>query len=208
MVISLIHPSWGRPIKGYNTAQKWIDQAGVKVEHIFSLDDSDDSAKSYKALDKLIIRNNRSVVQATNRGAEIATGDVLVYLSDDFNCFNNWGVTLTAICQNYHGEYLIKVHDGLQRFEAEVLTIPIMSRALYQSLGYLYHPAYLSMWVDVDLFFTCQQRGVIKNHREICFEHEHYSVGKMKQDDTNRRSDANWNQGKQVLQMRKREGFK
>ncbi len=208
MVISLIHPSWGRPVKGYDTAKKWIDQAGVKVEHIFSLDDSDAYAQSYKILDKLIIRNNRSVVQAANRAAEIATGEILIYLSDDFNCFPNWGVTIEAICQHYQGEYLIKVHDGLQRFEAEVLTIPIMSKYLYKSLGYFYHPSYLSMWVDVDLYHTCKNRGVIKNHREVTFEHQHYSVGKMKQDETNRRSDANWNQGKQVLQMRQREGFK
>lgn len=189
------------------TANKWIAEAGVPVEHIFSLDFSDPQVDQYKAIDKLIKNENRSVVDATNKACAHAGGDVLVYLSDDFDCFPNWGVELLKVCSRYSGEYLIKVHDGLQEFRAEVLTIPIMSKELYKALGYFWHPAYLSMWVDVDLYHTCQQRGAIKFHNELTFQHNHYCNHKSERDETYNRSDANWNQGKQVYNMRRNQGF-
>jgi glycosyltransferase involved in cell wall biosynthesis len=207
MVISLVHPSRGRPEKAYITANNWIRLAGgCALEHIFSLDSSDPFVNEYKAIDKVIINDNDCVVQATNHGASVATGDILIYLSDDFECPNNWAETIKAL--PYSGEFMIKAHDGLQDFRSQVLTIPIMSKALYQKLGYFFYPEYKSMWVDVDLFHVCERLGVIKYHRELLFQHNHYCNGKSTKDDTYRRSDGYWNQGKEVYNRRERKGFK
>lgn len=215
MKISLLHPSRGRPLKAVMTAEKWITEAGVQVEHIFSLDESDRYHKAYKTIDKLIVNPNDCVVQATNHAAAASTGDVLIYLSDDFDCFHNWGRTLTEICSRYSGEYMVKVDDGLQKFENTVLTIPIMSRPLYERLGYFFHPDYKSMWVDVDLYYTCARMRprdsdgqILKFHKEVRFQHNHYSNGKSKKDETYTRSDGFWNQGKEVLARRRAEHFR
>lgn len=219
-MISLIHPSRGRPLKARITADKWIYEAGVPVEHIFSLDLSDPHHKAYsqpKAFSgQMLINDNDCVVQAVNHAAKVATGDVLIYLSDDFDCFPNWGKVITEICSRYQGEFMVKVDDGLQKFDNAVLTIPIMSRGLYQRLGYFFHPSYKSMWVDVDLYMTCDRLrpldfnngSVIKLHPEICFQHNHYSNGKTKKDETYARSDANWEQGKQALAKRRDERYR
>ena len=214
-MITLIHPSRGRPVQAYRTAVKWIQQAGVPVEHILSAD-SDDLLSAYMKMfplgnkGQIIVNPNSCVVEAANKAAAVANGDLIIYLSDDFDCFENWGIKLNEIALRYQGEYLIKVHDGLQVFENAVLTIPIMSRELYQRLGYFFHPKYKSMWVDVDLYETCRRRNVIKYHPEILFQHNHYSNsnGKVKKDETYQRSDANWNQGKEILRMRRRENFR
>lgn len=208
MVISLIHPSRGRPDKAHITAKKWLLAAGgCAVEHIFSLDRSDPFVEQYAAHDKLIINDNDCVVQATNHAAAAATGDLLIYLSDDFECPINWGETVKSIASRYSGEYMIRAHDGLQKFEAEVLTIPMMSKALYHKLGYFFYPEYKSMWVDVDLYHVCNRMGVIKWHRELLFQHNHYCNGKSKRDDTYNRSEAHWDQGKEVYARRQRRGF-
>lgn len=216
MTLSLVHPSRGRPLKAVMTAEKWITEAGVQVEHIFSLDESDRYHRAYKRIDKLLVNPNDCVVQATNHAAAASTGDVLIYLSDDFDCFPNWGRTITEICSRYTGEYMVKVDDGLQKFENTVLTVPIMSRALYQRLGYFFHPSYKSMWVDVDLYYTCARLrpidgiggSILKFHKEVRFQHNHYSNGKTKKDETYTRSDGFWNQGKEVLAQRRAEHFK
>lgn len=208
MVISLLHPSRGRPVKAYETARKWIEQAGCDVEHIFSLDNSDHERGRYSPHDKMTINDNNCVVQATNIAAQVSKGDLLLYLSDDFDAFNGWGKKIIEIASKYEGMYMIKVDDGLQRFDNAVLTVPIMSRPLYERLGYFFHPHYKSMWVDVDLFHTCDILGVIKYHPEVKFMHNHYSNGKAKKDATYERSDGFWNQGKDVLRVRKMEGFK
>jgi hypothetical protein len=88
-----------------------------------------------------------------------------------------------------------------------VLTIPIMNRQLYERLGYFWHHEYKSMHVDVDLFYTCQKIGAIKNCEYLKFPHEHPANGKAPDDETYRRSAANWNQGLEVFNRRKALGF-
>ena len=207
MLISLIHPSYGRPEKALATAQNWIRNAGVPVEHIFSLDSGDPMVNYYVNADSTIINNNDCVVQAVNQAAFKAKGDILIYLSDDFDCFEGWAVEIIRIASQYTGEYMIKVSDGLQEFSNQVLTIPIMSRQLYQRLGYFFYPEYKSMWVDVDLYYVCHRMGVIMPHKEILFQHNHYCNGRSKRDDTYNRSDAHFNSGKIIYQRRMRQGF-
>lgn len=210
MMISLLHPSRGRPEKAFITANNWMREAGgVAVEHIFSLDKDDPLLSGYNPVHKgrIIVNDNDCVVQATNHAAKEAKGDVLIYLSDDFDCFPLWGEQLKNIINLYQGEFMIKVHDGLQDFYAKVLTIPIMSRPLYNKLGYFFHPDYKSMWVDVDLYEVCDRMGVIKPHREIVFQHNHYCNGKSKRDETYNRSDAHFETGRRIYHRRRATNF-
>jgi glycosyltransferase involved in cell wall biosynthesis len=209
MKISLLHPSRGRPEKSFNNSKEWIEKAGCNVELIVSVDSSDNlvSEYLYKYDTCVVVRHNSSVVEATNHAAKVATGDILLYLSDDFKCFDNWGL---AVLKEFEGEsrpLLLKVDDCLQKFTVPVLTIPIMNRQLYERLGYFWHPEYKSMHVDVDLFYTCQKIGAIKNCEYLKFPHEHPANGKSPDDDTYRRSAANWNQGLEVFNRRKALGF-
>lgn len=206
-MISLLHPSRSRPEKAYATARKWLDNAGCDVEHILSLDESDPFVGDYKLPFQVIVNNNNSVVEATNKAAKVAKGDILLYLSDDFDCFPNWGPVVLKEFENENRPLLVKVDDCLQKFDVAVLTIPIMNRALYQRLGYFWFPQYRSMFVDEDLFWTCGKLGAIKNAEHIKFEHKHVSVGKAQDDDTYRNSAKNWDQGKQTFALRKLAGF-
>lgn len=214
MKISIIHPSRGRARKSHSTALAWREQAGegVDLELILSIDRNDPSGDRYKlyhraTADKIVHEQNDCVVQATNKAADVATGDILLYLSDDFNCFPNWGHAVLKEFEGVTKPRLIKVDDCLQKFNVGVLTIPIMNRPLYEKLGYFFHPAYKSMHVDVDLFETCKRLGVIKYCPEIKFEHCHVSAGKSPDDDTYRRSARNWDQGLEVIKKRRKEHF-
>lgn len=224
-LISLLHPSRGRPEKSLETAIDWITKAGVKVELIISLDESDPSYKQYEKSymnfhllqeadncpyyggHKDICNNNTCVVQATNHAAKEATGDILIYLSDDFKCPDNWGQLILKEFENENRPLLIKVDDCLQKFDVAVLTIPIMNRALYERLGYFWHPEYKSMHVDVDLYWTARKLGALKFCPQLKFPHEHPANGKAPDDETYRRSAANWDQGLRVFKKRQSEGF-
>lgn len=226
MTISLIHPSRGRPQKAYETAKKWIESAGVDVEYILSLDSSDPSdynifppimqglytpihanGKKEDVFPSIIVNDNTSVVQATNVAAKQATGDILLYLSDDFDCFPDWGVAIEKAVKDFPPMWLLKVDDCLQRFDVAVLTIPIMSRPLYERLGYFWHPEYKSMFCDEHLYWVCHRMGVIRNAEHLKFKHNHVSVGLAQDDETYRRSAANWDQGKALFAKHKAAGF-
>lgn len=208
-MITLLHPSRGRPKKAYDTAKQWIEKAGVDVEYILSIDNDDPEYKNYwdskviHDMGKYILHNdNTSVVEATNRAAKESTGDILVYLSDDFECFDNWGPAVLKEFEGVTNPLLIKVDDGLQDFIVPVLTIPIMNRALYNRLGYFWHPEYKSMFVDEDLYWTSRKLSALKYCPHLKFQHNHVSIGRAKDDDTYRRSAANWNQGKELFKKR------
>ena len=133
MKISLIHPSRGRADKSFSITKKWIENSGVELELVLSLDKSDRSINDYylNYLDVagiMAVNDNTSVVEATNKAAERATGDILIYLSDDFDCPPNWGLSVLKEFEGEDRPLLLKVHDNLQDFNARVLTIPIMNR--------------------------------------------------------------------------------
>lgn len=217
MVISLIHPSRGRPEKAYKTAKEWIDRAGIDVEYILSLDYSDDLER-YMEASKFVfntasgknfcfINDNTSVVEATNNAVQYSTGDILIYLSDDFKCPDNWGQLIIEQFQGVTTPMLLKVDDCLQNFGVRVLTIPIMNRQLYEKLGYFFHPGYKSMFCDTDLYEVCDKNKWIKFVPQLKFPHEHVCNGKAPDDETYRRSSANWNQGQEFFKQRKAAGF-
>jgi hypothetical protein len=209
-LISLIHPSRGRPQKSLETSREWIYKAGCEVELLLSVDNDDPSIKEYlrKTFANLVVPgDNKSVVGATNRAAKFARANVLVYLSDDFKCPENWGQLILNEFENEDRPLLIKVDDCLQKFNVPVLTIPIMNRALYERLGYFWHPSYKSMFVDEDLYWTAHKLGALKNCEHLKFPHEHCSLGRCENDETYQRSAANWDSGKAFYHERKQAGF-
>jgi hypothetical protein len=217
MKISLIHPSRSRPEKAKETYEYWMSKSSGfnEIEHILSLDFNDPRETEYEVFgpySRITIDHNNSVVEATNQAAKIATGDILIYLSDDFKCPDNWDEKIRSLfafatMQPKNMPALLKVDDCLQQFNVCVLTIPIMNRELYEKLGYFWHPAYKSMFVDEDLFWTCTNNNWMMYAPELQFPHEHCSIGKAERDETYIRSEANWNQGKEVFEKRRLEGF-
>lgn len=218
MTISLIHPSRGRPEKATQNYNEWIDKAGCIVEHVLSVDTSDDHLAYFRlhkpypdkpdgSYSRLYANDNSSVVEATNHAAKESDGDILIYLSDDFKCPHHWGTLILKEFEGVTEPMLLKVDDCLQNFGVPVLTIPIMNRALYEKLGYFFHPGYKSMFVDEDLYWTAKKLNALKLAPHLKFPHEHVSIGKAENDETYKRSAANWDQGQEFFKQRKAAGF-
>lgn len=220
MKISLIHPTRGRAIKSLATISTWLDRAHTpaNIEVIVSVDSDDPQLAAYRVQYdpthrgsynyKLVISDNKSVVEATNKAAAVATGKIFIYVSDDFECPWNWDIAITEQFQHEGGRpLLVKVDDCLQKFDVAVLTIPIMNRALYETLGYFWHPAYKSMFVDEDLYWTVRKLGGLKFAPGLKFPHNHVSIGKAPMDATYQNSAKNWDSGKAMFATRKAAGF-
>lgn len=208
-MISLIHPSRGRARLAYDRYSEWIMMADdYRIEYIVSIDNDDPQAELYEDSFVNVVRNDtNNVVAATNKAAKETEGDILIYVSDDFSCPNGWDTLVEKEFEGVTEPMLLKVDDCLQGFDVRVLTIPIMNRALYEKLGYFWHPEYKSMFVDEDLWWTCRNNGWLKKAPHLKFPHNHHSLGKCENDGTYRRSEANWNQGKAVFARRKAAGF-
>jgi len=211
---SLIHPTRKRPHYAWLCINMWAKLMSPHndLEYVLSLDCDD--AKSYLGMlaglagtlpFKVTIGDNRNVVQALNRGAAVSTGDVLVYLSDDFECPENWDNVIQRAVKKQE-DWVLHVHDGIQDKTA---TISILSREYYKRHGRIYHPDYMSMFVDNDFTEEARAEKKLIRRMDITFKHNHYSKGGVPYDETyaKENSPEAWAVGERVFNQRAADGF-
>lgn len=202
--ISILHPTRSRPDKSRETVQKWRKLAGVETELIVSVDEDDPCLSSYKLIyPDLLISKNRSAVDAVNNAAAQATGRIMVVLSDDTDCPQNWGATILRATKGKR-DFVLKVFDGLQSW---IVTQPIIDRQYYERFGYVYNPNYKHQFVDTEFTHIADILQAIIWRNDILFPHKHYSVTRQRPDAVNRRADATWEEGKRTYIRRCRQKF-
>jgi hypothetical protein len=211
MMFSLVHSSRGRAAGAEEAVREWAaKRSGLhQYEHILSLD-MDDEIRDYEVIVakyglRSTVNVNRTMVEAANRGAAVAAGDVIVVVSDDFGCPDQWDVRLSAVIGGRARAALL-VHDGI---DGRIMTLPILTRAYYSELGHVYHPAYRSMYADDDLTEVALRDRALIDARHLTFPHRHHSVGLSAEDMTYARQDSGraWWHGWRVFQKRRIEAF-
>lgn len=220
MKISIIHPSRNRPKEAFETACKWRDNADLGFEYILSLDNDDNALSDYlKLFDnfgntaKGCTYDNKSAIEAINKAAKIATGDLLIVISDDFDCFPHWDTLLISAIHwdaeklfmqiDRKTDFIVKTQDGLQK---TLITLPIMDRIYYERFGYIYHPDYVHMFSDQEMTAVGHMLGKIITV-DLEFNHLHYTTGKSAYDEINRKNDATWSQGEALFNERLKTNF-
>lgn len=219
MRISIIHPSRSRPQQAAATAKKWLSSAKDldSIQYILSIDLDDASQKDYQSLFTLDVlkeskyaprhmvcerNNNQSAIQAINQAATVASGDLLIVVSDDFDCPYHWDEALrTALAGK--SDYIVKTDDGLQPW---IITLPIMDRVYYERFGYVYNPIYRHMWSDTEM--TAVGHMLDKIIRlPITFPHNHYTTGRTPKDEVNVKADSSMAGGRQIFMERLKYNF-
>lgn len=203
-MITLIHPSRNRPEMAHKQYKNWIAKSTgvIEIEHILSIDLDEPQADKYKELftDSLIVQTNPSdgyVVGATNEGAKYATGDILIYFSDDFDCPQHWDFYVT---QRLKDKVLTALHveDDYSHFR-NLFTIPIITRDLYDKWGFFWHPDFKSMFCDNFMWEQVKREGKILKAKDLIFTHHHHDLKRAEKDETYTRSGAQYHAGRDVF---------
>lgn len=194
---SLVHASRGRPVLCPQTAKEWISKASKvnPLEYILSLDDDDapNYARVIEELRPLVdlkikVAPNSCMVQAVNAATPLATGDIIIFVPDDMGCPERWDASLLDRLASSKfkigDEFCFFVRDGIHADPYELQTHPYVSKALYKRLGYLYHPAYISVYADNDFTAVTKGLGCIVDATDLLFEHRHPMAGKAPWDAT------------------------
>lgn len=204
-MISLIHPSRSRHEAAVIAANKWSRRAGTEIQYILSIDADDPDIEGYQKYfprTEISAVFNRSAIDAINKAARLCTGDIIVVMSDDFDCPENWAIKLLEATEG-KTDWIAKTPDGIQNW---IITLPIMDRIYYQRFEYVYYPEFRHMFCDTEM--TCVadllQRKITL---DIPFKHNHYSTGATKKDSINERADATWGQGEALFIERARKNF-
>lgn len=204
MEISLLHPTFGRPEKSKNTTQKWLEKAGCEVELIVCLSVGDLKFNTYKSIypNALEVKKN-TAVDAINECASKATGRIMIVLSDDTDCPDNWGPQLLKSVEGKE-DFVLKVDDGIQPW---IVTMPVIDRTYYNRFNYIYHPEYKHLFCDTEFTHVADcLKKIIVDH-DLKFPHRHYSITKERRDDTNRKCDSTWDHGKALYMRRAKSCF-
>lgn len=204
MKISVIHPSRNRPQQAVLTAIKWMGMADNpdNIEYIMMCDFSDSEIAEYskqfngryKKSPSIYCEDNHSAIEAINNAARLATGDLLVVISDDFDTFFGWDTLLLKELKG-KSDFLLKTQDGIQK---TLVTLPIMDRSYYNRFGYIYHPDYQHMGCDVELTAVAMMTGRLIPS-QLQFPHNHYSTGKTVKDTINEKNDLTYAHGDMIL---------
>lgn len=214
MKFSLIHPSRHRLVRCEEAIKNWTNNfmmsTGDTYEYILSCDTSDSSLDGYRHLANkyganITINDNTCCVEAVNSGAKIATGDILILVSDDFMSFYGWNIALKEF---YIPEtpQIFQVFDGITK---DIITIPIMTKEAYKALGYIYYPEYKSMFADNDLRLEAERLGFLVDATILLFQHKHWSNNMAEKDEQylHQEKPENWKIGSEIFERRKKELF-
>lgn len=206
-LISLLHPSRGRPEKSFQTLKKWgraLSCEGERPEVIVSVDMDDTCLNAYINLhgNRVIVNHNRSAIDAINNAAQVCTGDIIIVVSDDTDCPDDWN---SKIIEATHSktDWIAKTPDGIQKW---IITMPIMDRAYYNRFGYIYYPEYLHMFCDTEITCVADLTGR-KIEIDVPFLHNHYSTGKSVKDAVSDKADKTWSQGEKLFIERYKRNF-
>jgi hypothetical protein len=207
--ISLIHPSRNRPKQAEATINKWLSSAYDKtqIEYILSVDKNDNDLSRYREIGKqngtyVLTSRNKSAIEAINNAAKVSTSNLIVVVSDDFDCPEHWDEKLLKEVEGKEDFYL-KTKDGIQDF---IITMPVLDRKCYERFGYVYFEGYSHLFCDTEMAAVGHMTGRTI-YSDLFFEHCHYSVKKSKKDAINLKNDKTWGQGKRLFYKRKSINF-
>ena len=204
-MISIIHPSRGRPNIAYDVAMKWISNAGCDVQYLLSLDRSDEQVLEYRGRfgngKDILVNDNQSAIEAINKAAFCAVGDIIIQIADDFQCFPNWGNKIEEMMKG-KADWILKTQDGIQPW---IITLPIMDHIYYERFGYIYNPAYKHAWSDTELTCVAELTNC-KWKSSMLFRHLNEGTTKIV-DAISKKNDATFEEGKALFIDRKKNKF-
>lgn len=200
MKISIIHPSRSRPEIAHGVIRNWISKCCGRheLEWILSIDVDDPRQKEYhrvlldfaiSSIVEIHTSVNRSAIDAINNAATLATGDILIVVSDDFDCPENWDELIVKAAAG-RTDWIMKTQDGTQGW---IITLPIMDRVYYNRFGYIYYPEFLHMFSDTHMTCVADLLGR-KITADIHFQHNNGIKDKVAE-----RANATWAQGEKLF---------
>lgn len=232
-LFSILHPS-ARPDAWRKVYDDWMGKCvdPSQVEYVLCADERwGFDGRSPKIQGHVPFENLRMVwntgrrcyVDAVATAAKAATGQILIVIADDQFACDGWDEELKSVLalrsmrsprneMSNSPEFVVEVSTGTpDEHDRGIFVMPIVSRARYERLGYLFYPEYESMYADNDLCSHARQDGVVIDARHLIFPHKHFLFTPGVQEDEAYRAQNRrqaYIAGDFILGCRHRAGFK
>jgi hypothetical protein len=187
-ILSLLHATRGTPERALATRKTWLDRAddADHVEHIFGIQSDDlESIKAFAAAEVYWSCTTpppawaSSSVANWNICAEFSTGHILVVIADDLTPPQGWDTKLRKL-PDPETKWSCYVPDSLR--QDGLMCHPVVSRALYNKRGYVFHPDFYGVFCDNDFSVRTQLEAPIYSVRDLEWQHAHPTNGSRESD--------------------------
>ena len=173
--ISLLHATRNTPQRALATKKIWLERATnpENVEHIFGIQ-SDDISPTNKSWERALTVPPpdwaSSSVANWNAAAAISSGDILVVIADDLIPPQGWDDELQKLPAGTE-EWACYVPDSLR--DDGLMCHPVLSRALYNTRGYVFHPSYYGVFCDNDFTTRTLLEAHVLQVKRLKWQHDH-----------------------------------
>lgn len=207
--------SRNRPVRLYkviDTIHKLSTDDNYTI--VIKVDNDDPQASLYTLDHPRVIWKwgaSESKIHAINRDIPGGNWDILVNVSDD-TVFTKYG--FDAIIRSHCGpdDFLLfpepfvktQVTRGWNDY---IAVMSVIGRKYYERDGYVYNPAYKSLWCDNEATEVARMRGRCKNIDHDIFYHAHPAAGYPTMDAQYKHTDSFYYEDKATYERRKGEGF-
>lgn len=163
-------PSRGRPDRFFETLDACVNNMQDRENYLVSVTlDRDDVLMNTPEIEQRVLAYpnteigwglSDSKIHAINRSMPDYDFDILLVMSDDmFFKFYGWDV---IIRQAFEGNFDQYIHIPDNDAKDILATMYIAGKDFYRDRGYIYHPAYLSLFCDTELQEVAQKLGKYK----------------------------------------------
>lgn len=188
MKLTYSFPSRNRPVKFFAALDNIRSMSASDNYEVIAKLDVDDIKFTDRFKQRLeqypevIVKwgRSKSKVHAVNRDLEGMTGEILLCHSDDM-VFIRKGFDDFVREQFNKFDGLLHLPDGYAG--ARVCTYSIMHVNYYKRFGYIYNPAYVSLWCDNEATVVAKMLNKYKYVNEQYFQHEHPVLGHVPKDE-------------------------
>ena len=169
-----------------------------------------ESLKSKGIASQVVIQPDMpgTCVKGWNAAAKKASGKVIMAISDDFYPIRSWDDRILAVSDKdwINRRHVVMVNDG---YVKDLCTLPIVTKARHDELGYLFYPGYKSMYCDTELTYHAIQDGIMIKALHLVFSHYHPDNNMRMKDvvDMNHSNPERYKSGQSLFEYRKSTGF-
>jgi len=185
--ITLLHATRATPERALKTKSIWLKRASnpQNVEHIFGIQADDKSSFDLLKNENIAITSPppkwaSSSVSNWNAAAALSTGDILVVIADDLTPPDGWDEQLQKLPEG-NKKWACYVPDTFR--DDGLMCHPVLSRALYNKRGYIFHPNYYGVFCDNDFSARSLLEATILQVTGLKWQHDHPMNGTRESDD-------------------------
>lgn len=179
--MSLLHATYHRPGGPLPVVDAWAEAAHSPelVEHVVALDDDDQLALEATASSLRVVSPASEQITAVrnwNAAAAVASGDILIVISDDLVPRPGWDATLSQVVSCFDARatsFAVKCADSTLQDDV-LLRHPVISRRFYEELG-LFAPRFRGVFCDDDITTRAFWHAGLVDGRSVVFDHLHPS---------------------------------